>query len=86
MLSAYREQVAARSALGIPPLPLTAQQTAELCELLQNPPVSEGEFLLQLLQQRIAPGVDQAAYVKAGFLAGIAKGQIQSPIVSADWR
>ncbi len=84
MLSAYREQVAARSALGIPPLPLTAQQTAELCELLQNPPVSEGEFLLQLLQQRIAPGVDQAAYVKAGFLAGIAKGQIQSPIVSAE--
>lgn len=84
MLSAYREKVAARSALGIPPLPLTAQQTAELCELLQNPPVSEGEFLLQLLQQRIAPGVDQAAYVKAGFLAGIAKGQIQSPIVSAE--
>ncbi len=82
MLQEYRQQVAERAQLGIPPLPLDAQQTSALCELLKNPPTGEEELLLNLLQERIPPGVDQAAYVKAGFLTAIAKGEITSPLVS----
>ncbi|MFN3361611.1 MAG: bifunctional aconitate hydratase 2/2-methylisocitrate dehydratase [Pseudanabaenaceae cyanobacterium] len=84
MLADYRAQVAQRLAQGIPPLPLTAEQTAALCDLLQHPPAGEEEFLLHLLQERVPPGVDQAAYVKAGFLAAVAKGEITSPIVSPE--
>ena len=82
MLQEYRQQVAERAQLGIPPLPLDAQQTSALCELLKNPPTGEEELLLNLLRDRIPPGVDQAAYVKAGFLTAIAKGEITSPLVS----
>ena len=82
MLQEYRQQVAERAQLGIPPLPLDALQTSALCELLKNPPTSEEELLLNLLRDRIPPGVDQAAYVKAGFLTAIAKGEITSPLVS----
>lgn len=82
MLESYRQHVAERAALGIPPLPLSAQQTSDLCELLKNPPVGEEEFLLSLLRDRIPPGVDQAAYVKAGFLSAIAQGTATSPLVS----
>ncbi|MTJ15047.1 bifunctional aconitate hydratase 2/2-methylisocitrate dehydratase [Anabaena sp. UHCC 0187] len=82
MLQEYRQQVADRTQLGIPALPLDAQQTSALCELLKNPPTGEEELLLNLLQNRIPPGVDQAAYVKAGFLTAIAKEEITSPLVS----
>ncbi|WP_019498702.1 bifunctional aconitate hydratase 2/2-methylisocitrate dehydratase [Pseudanabaena sp. PCC 6802] len=82
MLSAYRDRVAERAQLGIPPLPLNARQTADLCELLQQPADGEAEFLLELLRDRIPPGVDSAAYVKAGFLSAIAHNKIQSPLVS----
>ncbi|MGV0023545.1 bifunctional aconitate hydratase 2/2-methylisocitrate dehydratase [Phormidesmis priestleyi] len=82
MLESYRHHVAERAALGIPPLPLTAPQTSELCELLKNPPVGQEEALLEMLRDRVPPGVDQAAYVKAGFLTGIAKGAITSPLIS----
>ncbi|MBS9388873.1 MAG: bifunctional aconitate hydratase 2/2-methylisocitrate dehydratase [Dolichospermum sp. WA123] len=82
MLQEYSQQVAERAQLGIPPLPLDAQQTSALCELLKNPPTGEEELLLNLLRDRIPPGVDQAAYVKAGFLTAIAKGEITSPLVS----
>ncbi|MER3478030.1 MAG: aconitate hydratase B, partial [Leptolyngbya sp. ERB_1_2] len=82
MLESYRQHVAERAALGIPPLPLSPQQTSELCELLKAPPVGEEAFLLSLLRDRIPPGVDQAAYVKAGFLSAIAKGEITSPLIS----
>jgi aconitate hydratase 2/2-methylisocitrate dehydratase len=82
MLEEYRKHVAEREALGIPPLPLDAQQTSHLCELLKQPPDGEAETLLHLLRDRIPPGVDAAAYVKAGFLTGIAKGEITSPLVS----
>ncbi len=82
MLETYRKHVAERAALGIPPLPLSAEQTSELCELLKQPPAGEEETLLELLRDRVPPGVDQAAYVKAGFLTGIAKGNITSPLVS----
>ncbi|TVQ54470.1 MAG: bifunctional aconitate hydratase 2/2-methylisocitrate dehydratase [Spirulina sp. DLM2.Bin59] len=82
MLEAYRNHVAERAALGIPPLPLNAEQTAELCELLKNPPGAEKEELLMLLRDRVPPGVDEAAYVKAGFLTAIAKGETVCPLIS----
>ncbi|MBD2740064.1 bifunctional aconitate hydratase 2/2-methylisocitrate dehydratase [Coleofasciculus sp. FACHB-1120] len=82
MLESYRQHVAERAALGIPPLPLDAQQTSQLCELLKNPPTGEEETLLELLRDRIPPGVDPAAYVKAGFLTAVAKGETISPLVT----
>ena len=82
MLESYRQHVAERAALGIPPLPLNAQQTSELCELLKNPPPGEQETLMELLRDRIPPGVDEAAYVKAGFLTAIAKSEVTSPLLS----
>ncbi len=81
MLEAYRAHVAERAALGLPPLPLNAEQTAALVELVKNPPTGEGDFLLDLLENRVPPGVDQAAYVKAAFLVDIAKGNAESPLV-----
>jgi aconitate hydratase 2 / 2-methylisocitrate dehydratase len=82
MLESYRTHVAERSALGVPPLPLSAEQTSDLCELLQHPPAGEEVTLMALLRDRIPPGVDQAAYVKAGFLTAIAKGEASSPLIS----
>ncbi len=82
MLEQYRAHTADRAAQGVPPLPLDAEQTAALCELLQSPPTGEESFLVELLRDRIPPGVDQAAYVKAGFLTSIAQGTTTSPLVS----
>ncbi|MGJ5634004.1 bifunctional aconitate hydratase 2/2-methylisocitrate dehydratase [Nostoc sp. CALU 1950] len=82
MLEQYRKHVAERAALGIPPLPLDAKQTSELCELLKNPPKGQEEILLHLLRDRVSPGVDPAAYVKAGFLTAIAKEEITSPLIA----
>lgn len=82
MLEQYRKHVAERAALGIPPLPLDAKQTSELCELLKNPPKGQEDILLHLLRDRVSPGVDPAAYVKAGFLTAIAKKEITSPLIS----
>ena len=76
MLQAYRQHAAERAALGIPPLPLTAAQTAELIELVKAPPAGEGSFLLDLLTHRVPPGVDDAAKVKASFLAAVAHGDL----------
>ena len=85
MLEAYRQAAAERAALGIPALPLTARQTADLAELLKNPPEGESEFLLDLLANRIPAGVDDAAKVKASFLAAIAEGSVSSPLVSPEY-
>jgi aconitate hydratase 2/2-methylisocitrate dehydratase len=71
-----------RAAQGLPPLPLNAEQTAALVELLKNPPAGEADFLLELLEQRVPAGVDQAAYVKAGFLTDIARGKVDCGLVS----
>ena len=84
MLKEYRQHVEERAAEGIPPKPLTAEQVADLVELLKNPPAGEEEFLVELLSERVPPGVDEAAYVKAGFLAAIAKGEAQSPLVDKE--
>lgn len=85
MLEAYRKAAAERAALGIPALPLNAQQTADLVELLKNPPTGEGEFLVELLAHRVPPGVDDAAKVKASFLAAVAEGSASSPLVSPEY-
>ncbi len=85
MLEAYRKAAAEREALGIPALPLTAQQTADLVELLKNPPAGEDGFLVDLLANRVPPGVDDASKVKASFLAAVAEGSVQSPLVSPEY-
>ena len=82
MLEAYRSHVAERAALGIPPLPLNAQQTADLVELLKNPPKGEEDFLVELITYRVPAGVDDAARVKAGFLAAVAKGEVTCALIS----
>ena len=71
MLETYRLHAAERSVLGLPPLPLTAEQVAALVELLKNPPAGEEAILLELIADRVPPGVDPAAYVKAAFLADV---------------
>ncbi len=81
MLDAYREHLAEREQQGIPPLPLNAEQTAALVELLNAPPAGEEDFLLELISQRVPPGVDQAAYVKSAFLAAVCQGEAQSPLI-----
>ena len=82
MLQTYRQHVAERAALGIPPLPLTAQQTAEVIELLKNPPAGEEQFLLDLISNRVPAGVDDAAKVKASYLAAIAHGTEKNALIS----
>ncbi|MDH4564222.1 aconitate hydratase B, partial [Pseudomonas sp. BN411] len=82
MLDAYRNHSNTRATEGLPPLALNAEQTAGLVEQLKNPPAGEEEFLLHLITNRVPPGVDEAAYVKAGFLSAIAKLEITSPLIS----
>ncbi len=82
MLVAYRKHVAERAELGVVPKPLDAEQTAALVELLKNPPQGEEKFLLNLISNRVPAGVDEAAYVKAGFLTAVAKGETKSPLLS----
>ncbi|MBC8013312.1 MAG: aconitate hydratase B, partial [Methyloceanibacter sp.] len=81
MLEEYRAHVAERSAQGLVPKPLSAGQTTQLVELLKAPPDADGAFLLELFMQRIPAGVDDAAYVKAGFLTALARGEALSPLI-----
>ncbi len=82
MLKAYRDHVAERAALGIPPLPLDAKQVAALIELIKTPPAGEAEFLMDLLTHRVPPGVDDAAKVKASFLSAVAHGDLHVALIS----
>ncbi|WP_330926164.1 bifunctional aconitate hydratase 2/2-methylisocitrate dehydratase [Candidatus Sororendozoicomonas aggregata] len=84
MLEAYRQHVAERAAEGIPPKPLNAEQVTDLVELLKHPPAGEESTLLDLLENRIPPGVDEAAYVKAGFLAAILNEETSSALISKE--
>jgi aconitate hydratase 2/2-methylisocitrate dehydratase len=84
MLQEYRKHVEERAAQGIVPKPLTAEQTAALVELLKAPPAGEEAFLLELLKNRVPAGVDDAAYVKAGFLSAVTKGEAKSPLISKE--
>lgn len=83
MLEEYRQHVAERAAEGIVPKPLNAEQTAALVALVKHPPAGEEAFILELLTNRIPAGVDEAAYVKAGFLTAVANGEVHSPILNA---
>jgi aconitate hydratase 2 / 2-methylisocitrate dehydratase len=82
VLEEYRKHVAERAALGIPPLPLSVEQTTALVELLKNPPAGEEDTLVDLLIHRVPAGVDDAARIKAGFLAQVAKGEVSCSLVS----
>ncbi len=84
MLEAYRKHVEERAAQGIVPKPLNAEQVAGLVELLKNPPAGEEETLVDLISNRVPPGVDEAAYVKAGFLSAIVKGEASSPLITKE--
>jgi aconitate hydratase 2/2-methylisocitrate dehydratase len=81
LLEAYRAHVAERAEIGVVPKPLSAEQVADLIELLKSPPAGEGEFILDLISNRVPAGVDEAAYVKAGFLSALAKGEATSPLI-----
>ena len=81
VLEAYRKHIEERAAQGIVPQPLNAEQTAGLVELLKNPPAGEESVLVDLITNRVPPGVDEAAYVKAGFLSALAKGEASSPLI-----
>ena len=83
--TAYEGAKAERALQGIVPKPLDVEGTTQLVELLKNPPADEKQFLLDLLVNRVPPGVDEAAYVKAAFLAAVAKGEASSPIVSPEY-
>lgn len=84
MLQAYRAHVAERAALGIPPLPLSAKQTGEVIELLKNPPAGEEATLLELIIHRVPAGVDDAAKVKASYLAAVAHGTEKCALISRE--
>ncbi|CAA0122010.1 Aconitate hydratase B [BD1-7 clade bacterium] len=82
MLEAYLEHVKERAAQDIPPKPLSPQQVSDLVELLKTPPKGDENLLIELISERVPPGVDEAAYVKAGFLSAIVKGQTTSPLIN----
>ena len=84
MLEAYRQHVAERAAQNIPPTPLSPAQVADLLELLNDPPAGEEAFLVELLTERVPPGVDEAAYVKAGFLSALAKGETACALIDQE--
>jgi len=84
VLEAYRKHVEERAAQGVPPKPLNAEQVAGLVELLKAPPAGEEAYLLDLISNRVPPGVDEAAYVKAGFLSAIVNAEASSPLISAE--
>jgi len=80
MINEYRLHAQERAEQNIPPLPLDAEQTSALVDLLKQDN-EESEFLLDLLKERVPAGVDQSAYVKAGFLADITTDKAQSPYI-----
>ena len=82
MLASYRQHLEERAQQGLPPLALNAEQTAALVELLKNPPAGEEQVLVDLITNRVPAGVDEAAYVKAGFLTALAKGEASSPLLT----
>ena len=84
MLNEYHQHIAERTVLGLPPLPLNAEQTAALVDLLKSPPAGSEKELLDLLENRVPAGVDQAAYVKAAFLADIANEKAKSPLLTRE--
>ncbi|CAM3750873.1 bifunctional aconitate hydratase 2/2-methylisocitrate dehydratase [Avibacterium endocarditidis] len=83
-LQNYQKHIDERAAQGVVPKPLDAEQTAQLIELLKNPPAEQADYLLELFKTRVPAGVDEAAYVKASFLAAIVNGTAHSPLISPE--
>ena len=83
MLEDYKKHCKEREEMGIPPLPLSAEQTADVVNLLKKEH-QDNELLLHLLKERVPAGVDDAAYVKAGFLSDLTKGETESPYISKE--
>ncbi len=81
IMEGYLKHEEERKAQGIPPLPLDPEQTQNVCQLLESPPAGKEDFLLALLKDRVAPGVDPSARVKADFLGRILKGEAASPLI-----
>ena len=81
VLNAYRQHAQERAQEGIPPTPLSPEWTNELIEALKNPTAGDEDFLLDLISNRIPPGVDESAYVKASFLTALVKGEASSPLI-----
>jgi aconitate hydratase 2/2-methylisocitrate dehydratase len=84
MLEEYRSHVEERAKEGVPPLPLTPEQTTQLCSFLENPPANESETLVSLITDRVSPGVDPSAEVKAEWLGAVAHGDKTSPLISSE--
>ncbi len=84
MLEAYRKHIQQRASQGVAPKPLNAEQVSQLIELLKTPPQGEEAFVVDLFENRIPPGVDEAAYVKAGFLTALCKQEVSSPLISPE--
>ncbi|MGC9062244.1 bifunctional aconitate hydratase 2/2-methylisocitrate dehydratase [Calditerrivibrio sp.] len=84
MFEQYLKHAEERKAMGIPPLPLSPEMTAEVCKALENPEKGKEDFLLSLLRDRVSPGVDPAAEVKANWLAKVVRGEVKSPVVSKE--
>ena len=82
MLNDYQHHLEQREQEGLPPLPLDSEQVTALVELLKQAKNNESEYLLSLLIHRVPPGVDQAAYVKAGFLSDVAKGNTSCELIN----
>jgi len=82
MLEAYFSQEKERAKLGIPPLPLSSAETRDVCQFLEAPEEGKGDLVLALLRDRVSPGVDPAARIKAGWLTRIGRGESVSPLVS----
>ncbi|QZP16869.1 bifunctional aconitate hydratase 2/2-methylisocitrate dehydratase [Avibacterium paragallinarum] len=83
-LQNYQKYIDERAAQGVVPKPLDAEQTAQLIELLKIPPAEQADYLLELFKTRVPAGVDEAAYVKASFLAAIVNGTAHSPLISPE--
>ena len=83
-MQTYQAHVAERAALGIPPLPLSAKQTGELIEQLKNPAQGEENALVEMITHRVPAGVDDAAKVKASYLAAVAHGTEKCALISRE--
>ena len=84
MLDLYLSDQNERKSQGLPPLPLNAEQTVSLVELLKKDSAKDPDLLLSLLEKRVPAGVDQAAFVKAAFLTDLAKNNAHSPYIVDD--
>ena len=84
MIEQYQQAAAGRKDQGLPPLPLDRQQTEDLCRLLENPPAGSESLLLELIENRVPPGVDPAAEIKAGFLNRLARQDAHSPLIDVE--